>query len=237
MPKIMNVTQFWWIIPFIAFTGGYIAVSRLMTCADVQTPAIVGMPLQDALKIVSSYQLHSQIMTEIEDAEMPAGIVVEQNPRPGQHVKSSQTVYLVVTKRPAPISVPQFIGRPVADCVQSAQGSPVRVKVHALEGNYPLGYCFAQYPEAGTELPADRTVVVYSSAGITPLRILPDLRGKPVAAVREFLQAYGIKMQVLHTQPITNDHQCDACVVTEQKPLSGTFVNLSKPLLVQLHVE
>ena len=227
--------NFFWIIPFICFVVGYFLMSQIMSVAQVQTPAVVGMPLQKALKALSAARLHATILAEKDDAAVPSGTVLDQNPRPSQIIKVSQPVYLIVTKKPDLLSVPSFIDLNQKEAETLAAEHGLKIRIHSIESMYPFGRCFAQSPKAGDEL-HDPVAHLYVSSGTTTHRIFPDCRTRSVASVTEFLKNYGMKPQVIHTTATAEDHTCDLCVVKEQRPLPGTIIDLKKHVLVQLLV-
>lgn len=210
-------------------------MSQIISVAQVQTPAVVGMPLQKALKALSAARLHATILTEKDDAAVPSGTVLDQNPRPSQIIKVSQPVYLIVTKKPDLLTVPSFIELTQKEAESLAAEHGLKIRIHKFESIYPLGRCFAQCPQAGDEL-HDPVAHLYISSGTTTNRIFPDCRTRSVTSIIEFLKNYGMKPQVIHTTYLPEGHTCDTCVVKEQRPLAGTIIDLKKPVLVQLLV-
>lgn len=210
-------------------------MSQIISVAQVQTPAVIGMPLQRALKALSAARLHATILAEKDDAAVPSGTVLDQNPRPSQIIKVSQPVYLIVTKKPDLLTVPSFIDLNQKEAESLAAEHGLKIRLHKFDSVYPLGRCFAQCPQAGDEL-HDPVAHLYLSAGTTTNRIFPDCRMRTVASVIEFLKNYGMKPQIIHTTIVPEGHVCLDCVVKEQRPLAGTVIDLKKSVLVQLLV-
>lgn len=223
-----------WLLPFIACMLGYYIASWLVPVVQLPAPAVVGQPLAQALMNLSSMQLHAQVVAEKEDADLPEGTIIDQQPCAGHFLKQSQPLYLTITRKPAPLRAPQLIDADVGVVESYAKNLSLRIKYHELESNYPTGRCFAQFPAAGDAV-VDRTVHVYLSSGLTPKRIFPDLRGRAVEDVVAWLATYGIKPHVM--QPATGSGLvAPQALVLEQRPLPGTIVDLTKPIAVQLQV-
>lgn len=223
-----------WILPFIFFLAGYYALSRLVVLDEVPVPALVGLSLSDGLKSLSAVGLQGSIIAEHDDADLPAGTVIEQRPRAGTVARRARPIYLTITRLPEPLRAPSCVGK-TKEVIEGLIEKPVRVKYHELEAITPRGICLAQCPAAGEPLD-ERVVHVYLSAGLTSIRMFPDVRGLAVADVVPFLKSHGMTVQLYHKEIIADGHECTACTIHEQKPLAGTIVDLSKPMVVQLQV-
>lgn len=228
--------QYFWLFPFIFFIAGYYAVYCLIHIESVETPSLVGLSLQDALKAISAVQLQGQILAEKEDEDLPNGFVLDQSPTAGQRIKTSQSIYLTITKKPVPLRAPGLLGLQKKTIDEQVCPQKIRVKYHEIESRYPINYCYAQYPAPG-DVVEGRTMHAYLSSGITSTRIFPQCKGLSVTTVREFLQQQGMTAQIFHTAPVAIDHVCSTCLVRDQKPLVGTLFDIKKPLTVQLIVE
>jgi len=227
--------SFLWLVPFLCFFSGYYLIFRLTAVSSVETPRVVGLLLQDALKMLAASQLQAQIIAEKEEADLPDGLVLDQMPHPQQQIKISQPLYLTIARKPPHARAPNLLGMTKETAVQEAQSQAIRIKFHELESNYPVGYCFGHYPVAGEPL-EDEALDVYVSAGITTTRIFPSCKDMPVQDVESFCKKLGMTVHIFHAHKIAEDHEC-ACTVREQKPLAGTLIDLKKPLIVQLIVE
>lgn len=227
--------SFLWLLPFLCFFTGYYFVSRLIHVDAVETPAVVGLLLPDALKTMAMVQLHGQIIATKEEPDLPDGLVLDQTPSPGQLIKISQPIYLTISSRPVPNLAPQLVGLQKNKAEEIGRSQSFRIKFHELESNYPGEFCFGQYPASGEPV-LDQTIDVYVSAGMTTTRIFPSCKSLPVAHVKEFCKQLGMSVQIFHDQFVSADHICTDCLVKDQKPLAGTLFDIKKPLVVQLVV-
>lgn len=226
-----------WMVPFVCFLGGY-QLLRIFTHREIiETPAVVGLHIADAIKIFSRFNLNTRILTEKEDLDLPEGIIISQSPAAGQKVKAHQSIYLVSTRHPAKPQAPRLEGLTLSQAQAVAKQENIRLKTAFLESNALQNKCFAQNVRAGEELES-KNILAYFSTGTTSVRILPDLKNRLVSDVLPFLKNYAIDTVVTHAHgsPDDAEHVCDACLVTEQRPLAGTLVDLKKPLTVHLTV-
>ena len=79
-------------------------------------------------------------------------------------------------------------------------------------------------------------MILYFSKDIGKITLFPDLEHSSVQEVKDFLKNYEITPQVFHTKPVDEQHDCSQCFIVEQKPLTGSFVDLKNSLSVQLKV-
>jgi len=227
--------KFLWVLPFVFFIGGYALVSRLVSVEDIAAPSLIGLPLPEAFKLMAGLQLQGQIIAEREDADLPEGVIVDQAPQAGKKIKRSQPMYMTVTKRrPLPLA-PSFLTLDKSAIEVASSDAGLRVKYHDIESQYPRGRCCAQFPAAGNEV-IEKVVDVYLSAGMTTLRLFPLLVNQPVPAVIDFLKMHGMQVQLFTENELVDSSDVADCLVTAQKPLAGTLIDLKKPLLVQLQV-
>lgn len=212
---------------------GYYVVSRFVTERFVTVPPLVGLSVHEALRTMAQQQLYGQIIAEHSSSELAPGVVFDQAPAAGGTIKTSQPVYLTVTARPPDPVVPLWYHLTEPEIRAAAAAEELQVHFHEVESHYPRGKCFAQDPAPGIVVP-DRTVHCYLSKGITPLRLMPSFAGQTVPAVAAFCQQQGIQLQLFHATLQPDGHHCGNCVVREQKPLSGTIIDMDKPLVAQV---
>lgn len=230
----MRITSFLWVLPFFCFLSGYQLIRLFADHSTLEAPSVVGSNINDAIKLLSTYHLNARILSEKEESDFPEGIVISQSPPHGQKIKSHQSIFLTVTRKPPkPVAVPLY-GLSKEEASAMAQKKGIPLQLYGVESISPKGGCIAQNTQPQEEI--NEGCIAYYSDGITPIRIFPKLIGLPLDVVTKFLRDYGIEVNVAHTQ-MDKDHTCNSCTVVAQKPLEGTLVNLKKPLAVALTVQ
>jgi len=98
-------------------------------------------------------------ITERFDETVAENRVISQRPKPGVLVQGGDTVELVVSKGPPPVTVPNLIDMPRKRAVATLQG--LGLKVNVVAGDFtPLNRVISQTPPAGTEIPKGSTVTI-----------------------------------------------------------------------------
>ena len=226
-----SIRSFLWILPFLSFLAGYQLLRTLSHVEVIEVPPVVGLHMHDAIKTLSSFQLNVRILAEREDLDVPEGIIITQTPIQGTKVKPHQSIFLVITRRPPKPRAPSLYGLPKDEAIAKAQERGIQLKAYSLESMYPSGKVIAQNSYIDQEV-STKIMAVYVSSGPTSLRIFPDLKGHTVSEVKHFFEPFDIKIQVAH--PFTEAHDCGSCIISEQRPVAGTFIDIAKPAVINV---
>jgi len=233
--KKIIMSKYLWLVPFLGFFVGYYGISRVAV-EQREVPSLLGLSLQKAMHLLATQQLAGHIVAEKEDEDLDPGTVLDQTPRAGQRMRRTQPVALVVTKRPDRLLAPICVGLTRAAVEEKLSKAPLVAEFHELESQSPRAVCIAQYPAPEAEIIQGTGMHIYISAGMSPIRLLPDFRAQLATTVVERCQELGIAVQLFHAYLVASDHVCATCRVCEQKPLAGSCINLLKPATLQLMV-
>lgn len=227
--------NFLWLLPFLSFFSGYFLLDRLYRSPDLETPTLVGLTMPEALGTLSNLNLNVRLLTTKEDDMLPEGTIISQNPTPAQKIKQNQSVHVVVSKKPIKLKAPLCINKPIKILESELATQKIRVKIFELHSAYPQGLCFAQYPETGNLLQENK-IILYASSSLNKPIIMPNLKMKPIKDVLEFLSTYSVSVDIKHYPNIEENHQCQTCIVTDQRPLAGSLLTLDaqRPVHIQL---
>ena len=224
-----------WLTPFLAFAAGYIFLQFFIADNAVQVPALLGKNLLQATQICSEFKLNLRIIAEKEVADLQPGTIVTQKPLPGKAIKPHQSIFIVITKLPAPVVAPDFIKKNSTQIEAACQEKNIKNKSYAIESAYPKGECFGQIPSAGQPLETKK-ISSYISAGNSQQYLFPDFTDVSLHEVIDFLKKYDIACDVYHKDEKIAAPYKQNLVVINQKPLAGTFVQPNRTLFVQLQV-
>ncbi len=232
----LSVNKYLWIVPFFSFLLGYLCMNFLFQGNIVTTPTLIGCSTPEALRLAAQKKLNIRLIDEKEDAELPAGTVISQNPSPHAAMKTHQTILCSISKR-SECTVPNLIGKRLEDINKELKGLSIKLKSYYVQSPLPQGTCCAQDPMPGTAFDGIKGIVAYIAQKRTLPYVFPDFRQKTVAEVVEFLVSSGIRFEIRHFQEISSDHTCSDCIVSDQEPSAGTLVPLdaNQPLKVQLY--
>lgn len=224
-----------WLLPFIFFFLGYSTISYFVSIQDSKAPALVGQRLQNALKIASTHRVNLRISSEKEDPDILEGTILSQSILPGSPMKSQQPLFVVIARKPEALCAPQLVGKQEKEVDEIIKKTAIREKKYMIESYLPIGCCIGQFPAAGVELVEQEPLIIYISAGVTPVRLMPDMRGYELAQVRSFAELYSLPLKIIGEQP--KDADAQKHLVIEQRPLPGSLVNITYPLTLQIMLQ
>jgi beta-lactam-binding protein with PASTA domain len=224
-----------WILPFLAFAIGYFCLQFFIIDKIVQTPDLVGKDVLQATKISSDYKLNLRIIAEKEIADALPGTIIKQNPLPHTSIKSHQSIFIVITKLPAPVVAPTLINKNQDQVDKICKEKGIKNRTYFLPTNHPAGQCFAQMPQPEQILEAKK-MSCYISTGNQSQYLFPDFTKSLVEEVVEFLHQQNIQFDIFHKDQKIEAPYKQKLTVTYQKPLAGTLITPSNKLYVQLQV-
>jgi eukaryotic-like serine/threonine-protein kinase len=100
----------------------------------IQVADVRGRSLDEATAVLREDGLDVEVAARPFDEEVPAGTVIDQDPDPGASLFSGDTVSLVVSRGPEPITVPNLRGQRTGDAVAELEGLGFRVEVERRGG-------------------------------------------------------------------------------------------------------
>jgi len=230
-----NIKIIWYTLPFVGFVLGYMGTYLFMQKEVTITPNVIGRSLQEGVAVLSKQRLGIRLMREQEDVCMPEGVILDQIPKADNKIRQNQNVFVTVSKKPSVMQTPDFLGAVTKDIQVHSGRSDIEVLNIGVFGSSPRNTCVAQYPRPGLPL-ARRRMIAYISNGQIPLFIVPNFKGFLVAQVKDFLHANNITAEIVHSESISDEHDCSNCHVVDQRPISGSIVSFEQQIQVQLEV-
>ncbi len=230
----MKIKNYLWAAPFISFFAGYLLLERISHVEQLEAPSIVGTQLQKAVAELSAKNLNLRLIAQKQDQDLPQGTILSQTPSAGQKIKPHQALYVVISKKPQKIAAPLLLNKTSTVIERELEAVGIRTKSYALPSPRPVHTCIAQLPGPGMQLD-EGNIITYRSSGNHKPVLMPDLKGKTVSEVTEFLQRYNVTIDVIQTSNTENQND----IITDQRPLAGSIENIhhQKPLLIQLQVQ
>lgn len=213
-------------------------MSSLYTHKTIQTPSVVGMSLNNAARILSEHNLNLRILAEKEDPDLPSGTIISQVPVAHSPIKPHQSLFLVTSTTPQPTTSPRLVSHLVDNVEDVLTKKGIKYKLYTLESNYPTGTCIGQWPAAGNSLDNNKLIAYVSTTNSKPV-LMPNLVGRTVPEVADFLTSHEMIPQLIHNPSVPDGHICSTCYVTDQRPLAGSLIarNGKNPAHIHLQVE
>jgi serine/threonine protein kinase len=135
---------------------------------DVRVPSLVGVSREEASNLVLMAGLRIDVVEERNSDTVPAGRIIEQERQPGQVARRGETIRVVVSTGPKPVTVqiPRYIGQDVADVKQDAESKGLAVETTDQWGaSTPAGVVMNQDPPENAVVQPGSTVKLTVSTG------------------------------------------------------------------------
>lgn len=127
--------------------------------ARVLVPGLVATQAQSAVVVAHSLDLRLHVARRY--ASAPAGTVLTQRPTAGSDVIKGATITLVVSKGPAPVTVPNLSGIKQQDAIGALQRMDLRIAVHTQDTiSRPAGLVLTQSPAPSARILPGSTVTI-----------------------------------------------------------------------------
>lgn len=201
--------------------------------APVAVPDVVGKPLVEAESILTEagfvYQIDHRIVTTDFDADM----VMYQDPKADQKIKTSRTILLTLSEQPELFITPDVVGKMERIAmveIENARLKPVVLHDYSYDRNIPEGAVIKQDPLAGSMLLEDSEITITINDGVEPgLVTMESLKGKTFAEAEAYLQDNNLTMGEISydSSPLYFlGMVMDQSVLAETEIRTGTVVNL-----------
>ena len=163
----------------------------------VAVPSVVGSPVDEARRTVERAGLRYVLLEERDEPDAERGVVLEQDPAPGERVPRDSEVSVVVNREARELMMPLVVGYPLEIVQDGLESDGLRVEIEEVWSTQPEGMVVAQEPEREATIYSSDTVTLTVSGGVDvpiPLEVnLDDLILLESAELRqETFQAGGV---------------------------------------------
>jgi serine/threonine-protein kinase len=185
----------------------------------VEVPKVSGLQVEDAIQTLNGAGLKAAV-TEVFGPQAP-GIVISQDPKPGEEADKGSTVALRVSKGVEQIEVPNVIGQDQASAEAILTDAGLVPNAIVVESDEPQGIVVGQSPNGGV-VPKGTEVEIDISAGPPPVATVPGVTGLDEDTAAQTLRDAGLDVDVVD-QPVLDDTQDG--IVLDQDPPEGSEVD------------
>ena len=185
-------------------------------------PSLVGFTSSDAQRELQKVGLNPNLENQPTTDTGALGKVVKQDPAPPAKVKKGDTVTIFIGVTPAPVPVPNVVGKTQADAEKAikAAGLDVGNEPSQPSDTVPPGRVISQSPEAGVQIaPGQKVNLVISSGPQTA--IVPNVVGETQSQATNDLTTRGFKVNVIQVESGIDCPQPPG-TVCKQDPGQGT---------------
>ena len=121
--------------------------------------------------------------------------MIKTDPPAGGEVGPNTRITVTVSKGPAPIKVPNVVGKNVDQAKRDLEKLKLKVKIEEREDDKPAGTVVAQNPDEGSGAEEGAEVTLTVSKG-PPVVVVPEVRGQPAQEAKQILEGAGFKVRV-----------------------------------------
>lgn len=133
----------------------------------VPVPDVTGATLPQASKALVGAGLAVGEVAEQPSEEVATGLVISQDPAPGELLEPGATVALTVSSGPALVAVPDVVGMTPEDATTALENAGLAVEEYVADGpvdpdagNADVGRVYRQTPAAGAKVQRGTTVEI-----------------------------------------------------------------------------
>jgi serine/threonine-protein kinase len=157
----------------------------------LEVPDLRGARVADAETLLRDRGLQMGTVDSVSHPDLDPGLVVGQDPFPGQLAVPAGTVALSVSSGPERRSVPDVVRMRSDQALTALRTAGFTVEVDSLEADLPQGRVVATNPAAGEEMSLPGVVRIVVSLG-PPQFPMPDLLGLTEEEARILLDSLGL---------------------------------------------
>jgi eukaryotic-like serine/threonine-protein kinase len=194
-----------------------------------EVPDLQGLRVAEAQAALERLTLSVGQVTEEYSETVPAGQVVSSTPGAADLVRRETTVDLRISRGPAPVDVPDVVGRPLEAATAALEGVGLRaITSEQFSESVSRGSVMGQSPSAGTPVTRGSVIELVVSLG-PPLVTVPDVRGVKQAQAVAQLEELGFSVRVTYPLGRTPVNR-----VAIQNPTGGTRIPKGSTITLQV---
>jgi beta-lactam-binding protein with PASTA domain len=223
LERFLRVTLLVFVLAAAGFLSALTTVRIAIRGRMVSMPNITGKSLTDAQRMLGA----NQLLIRVADRQynpMPSNAVLRQSPLPGEQVKVSQDVQVILSLGPQKLTVPSLEGRSMraAHIALLEAGLPLgEVSTMTMPSADP-GMVIRQDPPAGSTAVSPRVDLLVAGDEPAISYVMPSLVGLQQAEAQRLLTASGLHMAKVDT---VTDQSSPKGAVLEQMPARGTRIS------------
>jgi eukaryotic-like serine/threonine-protein kinase len=176
--------------------GGTVTVFLSSGPKQVAVPDLSGLTLPQAKKELKEAGLALGEDSEAPSSEVEVGLIIDQDPAPGEEIDADSVVNVVVSSGPELVFLPNVVGQDEETATSNLEAAGFDVVSEQGESDEAEGIVFDMDPDGGVEVnPVDvPTVTISVSTGPAPVEV-PDVSGLSREEATSQLESEGFVVQ------------------------------------------
>jgi eukaryotic-like serine/threonine-protein kinase len=219
LERFLRVTFLVFILAAAGFLSALTTVRIAIRGRMVSMPNITGKSLNEAQRMLGADHLLVRVVDRQYNT-MPANAVLRQSPLPGEQVKISQDVQVILSLGPQKLTVPALEGRSMraAHIALLEAGLPLGEVSTVVMPSADPGTVIKQEPPAGSTAVSPRVDLLVAGDEPAISYVMPSLVGLEQADAQRLLTANGLRIAKIDT---VIDQSSPKGAVIEQMPARG----------------
>ncbi len=198
--------------------------------SEVLVPDIEGMPLEEALELLSERNLSLSLIARKYDPDIPSGSVISQTPPPGLMVREGGVIETVISSGGQVVFVPRVEGRVLreAEMLIRQAGLQMGEQTRTYSRTVEEGYVVSQSPPPDEVVQGDSyvdIVVSLGSADYDKVAYMPDLEGMRIRNAERVLNEMGLRIAAVKAEIY---EELPEGTVVKQSPEAGVEIETGK---------
>lgn len=195
----------------------------------VKTPNIIGLSYEEAEKIISEAGLKISERSNEPSSIFDTGIVISQDPLPGNELKRDDGVKIKVSSGKNILIIPDVVGYDYSFVVSQLESMGLHV-VSSKEPDMQLmpGKVIRISPEAGTEVNEGDLVNIYIATTEQMIQ-MPDVTQMSTEKAVGILQGLNISFDISN---VAVNYDIQKNLVVGQLPAPGAFISIGEKVLL-----
>lgn len=180
---------------------GIIGAIAIFGGEEIDAPDFTGMTLEEAQTAAQEYDLKVKEGDEVVSEDVEKGKIVNQDPLPGEKIKTGSTVTVNISKGLGDGSVPDLTGKSVDDADEYLEAAGFELgSVSKKASEKKEGTILSQDPQGGTTVEKGSAINVVVSDGSLNKATVPYLIGKSVDEAKSALNAAGLNIGSVNSE-------------------------------------
>lgn len=197
--------------------------------ATVIVPDVTLLDKNRAESLLSYYGLTAEFTVEVSD-EVAAGLVVSQEPAPGEEAESGTALRLTVSEGKEPVAVPDTVGKPLDAAAKELNKAQIAFTVtYEADNGKPKDEVLRQSVAAGETVRRGEAIVLTVNAADAVAEV-PDITGLDLTEADRIVTEAGFHLLIY----VDEEHPYTEGNVTAQGPKAGLSAPVGDDIVVLL---
>ncbi|MBN1295455.1 PASTA domain-containing protein [bacterium] len=223
---------------FVCLTGlsGWITLMIITTGGDIVIPDVIGEDLKTGIGRLQASRLYLVLDGEEFHGEAPRGVIIAQNPVPGESRKAYSSVRVILSAGPERVEMPDLRGfglRQAQQEITRFDTGPCR-EYYIYHTDYAEGEVIAHIPGPHEIIVPGAEISVMVSQGNQPVPYrMPDIIGLTIDETRGWMDPFQSRFELT----ISNRREFGPGIVIDQHPAPGNPVKIGDPIRLTVTAE